>query len=120
MIDIRLTFRGLDASAALRDYVRFRTLDLAHDHSAVTKVDVIIDEGIEHWRGRGRYRASLRAVAGQLVIADGLTDADGYESPCEAIDAAFARVHRLIDDGGSADSGTRARLSVSTRMRNVG
>jgi sigma 54 modulation/S30EA-like ribosomal protein len=120
MVDIRLTFRGLDASAALGDYVRFRTLDLALDHSAVTRVDVVIDQGVEHWPGRGRYRASVRAVAGHLVVADGLAQTFGHESPSAAIDAAFARMHRLMNEHVRGDSATWVRTGVTTRMPRVG
>jgi ribosomal subunit interface protein len=99
-IPVQITFRGVDVSPALDEYIRKRAEKLATFSDRITHCRVAVEGPPHHRRHGGNYRVrvDLTVPGAELVVARSPDDEVRHQDAYAAIDDAFDHAGRVLQD----------------------
>jgi ribosomal subunit interface protein len=97
---LQITFRNLDTSDAVANYVRERAAKLERFHPRITGCHVALEAPHRHKRHGYHYRVriDLAVPGGELVVSRHEDAKTNLEDLYAAIDAAFDGAQRLLEE----------------------
>jgi ribosomal subunit interface protein len=99
-IPIQITFRGIDVSPAVDEYVRKRAAKLATFSDRITHCRVAVEGPPHHKKHGGNYRVrvELNVPRADLVVARAPDEHVEHQDVYVAIDDAFDHAGRVLQD----------------------
>ncbi len=99
-IPVQITFRGLDVSPAVDEYVRKRVGKLTTFSDRITRCRVAVEAPPHHHKHGGKYhvRVELNVPGADLVVARRADDHLGHQDVYAVVDDAFDNAGRVLQD----------------------
>ena len=99
-IPVQITFRGLDVSPAVDEYVRKRAAKLATFFDRITHCRVAVEGPPHHKKHGGNYRVrvDLTVPRAELVVTRAPDENVDHQDVYAAVDDAFDSAGRVLQD----------------------
>jgi len=99
-IPVQITFRGIDGSPAIEDYVRRRAAKLETFSDRMTRCRVVVEAPHHRHLHGGSYRVRVEVTipGADVVVGDRPSEAPGHRDLYAAIDDAFDDAGRVLQD----------------------
>jgi ribosomal subunit interface protein len=101
MIPLQITFRGIEASEALKDRIREKADKLLHFSPRITRCHVTVEAPHRHHQQGNHFRVHVDVTApgGGGVAGRDPADAASHEDPYQAVAEAFDALRRQLVEG---------------------